>query len=106
MLKFTRKARSPIVAKAVFSVLWPTHANYDQFRALSDDELPRTLDGYISIWGPTEDYVDRGGGEFVRIPFDPQLMAAWCRSEHAKIDEAARAAYARYLLDTKIRPRR
>ncbi|WP_313104054.1 hypothetical protein [Brevundimonas sp.] len=94
------------MAKAVFSVLWPTHANYDQFRALSDDELPRTLDGYISIWGPTEDYVDRGGGEFVRIPFDPQLMAAWCRSEHAKIDEAARAAYARYLLDTKIRPRR
>ena len=97
-LRFFRKSRPPVLAKGTVAALWPTTENYDQFRAICEDELPRTLTGYISSWGPTEDYVDRMGGQFVRVPFDVQLMAVWCRSEYGKLDEAARNAYARHLL--------
>ena len=81
------------------AVLWPTEENYSKFREACDDILPRTFDEFMQATtrhrrrpAPSLD------PDAVRLDFDPDAMADWCRLYFSKVDSTARRYYASFLL--------
>jgi hypothetical protein len=78
-------------------VLWPRRENYARFRALCDDDVPETFDGFEALAIPRLEIMADRGVFIERINFDPDLMAQWCRAHFDKVDSEARKHYAAFL---------
>jgi hypothetical protein len=77
--------------------LWPSRENYARFRAVCDDDVPKTFDEFEVAATAQLAAMAREGIFVQRIAFDPNKLAAWCRERHHKVDGIARAEYAAFI---------
>ena len=74
--------------------LWPDDGNYARFCAISADFMPPTLAEFRQT--VLRRIAEKGLSEvdLVKIEFDPDELARWCRANGRAIDTKARADYA------------
>jgi hypothetical protein len=79
------------------AMLWPSRENYERFRALCDDILPRSFDEFISLKTRKKRKPDTEMHD-LKLDFDPDAMASWCQLHFGRIDATARRFYASFLV--------
>jgi len=77
--------------------LWPSRENYLRFRELCDDDVPETFDEFEASAGDKLRYLANQGIVIVKIAFDPDRMATWCRANFGQVNSEARSHYAGFL---------
>jgi hypothetical protein len=77
--------------------LWPSRENYARFRALCDDEVPETFDEFEIAATRQLKAMAREGIHVQRLAFDPDEVAAWCRTHYGNVNSYARMGYAAHI---------
>ena len=86
------------MAEPVVGMLWPTAENFDRFRAVCVDEQEKTAEAWHARASRKIDQLAPTGLRVVKLDFDPDILAAWCKERGAAVDSHARQMYAAQLM--------
>lgn len=79
------------------AVLWPNEANYARLVAISDDWMPPTVADYRSALLRRAELRGWTEANFLKVDFDPDVLATWCRQNFGAVNADSRSAYASFI---------
>jgi len=94
------RKRSRITSDVQVGLAWYSREAWERLREVADDG--QALDETYEAWErgalTTIRDLESVGRQIRRVPIDIDALIAWCRERNRRIDTAARAEYATYLL--------
>ncbi|OYW50742.1 MAG: hypothetical protein B7Y36_18850 [Novosphingobium sp. 28-62-57] len=79
------------------AVLWPDEANYARLVAISDDWMPPSLADYRGALLRRAELRGWTEADFLKVDFDPDVLASWCRENFGTVNADSRSAYASFI---------